>query len=138
MAFTEQVLAPDIESVVVGQLHSHPIKTTPIELLDQFTEKYDVDPTLARAIIFCESAVYGNSMDVIEEYQFSISNPKSSASNPWQFLDSTWTSTMNRMGLPVDTPKDDPIISIHAGVWLLAQDGTSHWLESKSCWSRYA
>lgn len=103
----------------------HPKLPTREEMVDIYAELYGASPSTAKAIIMCES-----------EWRRTAKNPGSSASGYFQFLDSTWEYTMIRMDLPTDTSKVDPIISIQAGVWLLAHEGSRHWNESKDCWSK--
>lgn len=114
-------------------MHNHPqteeeylMSLNEEELADYFLEMYGADKALGKAIIRCESG-----------FKRTVSNPGSSASGYWQFINGTWRSTMIRMGLPADTDKHDPIISMKAGAWLLATDGVSHWLESRPCWVKY-
>lgn len=123
--------------VLVEEVHPEP-EPTALELVESFSEKYEVNPRLAKAIIKCESGVYSTSTEDIREYQRTIKNMSglSTASGYAQFIDGTWYWTMERMGLSRNTDKHDPIISIQAFVWLLAQDGTSHWKESEHCWSK--
>lgn len=112
---------------------------TPIELVEEFIEQYDTDPIKTKAIIKCESGDTSTDLNTIEDYQRTIPNQAglSTASGYAQFLDGTWDWTIKRMGLPKNTDKHDPILSIKAFVWLLATDGDRHWLESKPCWSTY-
>ncbi len=108
---------------VIGELVDQP-SPTPEKYVEIFSAEFGVSAQLAKEIIRCESG-----------WVRTAKNPRSSAGGYFQFLDSTWRTTMVRMGLPTSTPKDDPIISLKAGVWLLSQDGSGHWLESKQCWN---
>jgi hypothetical protein len=107
------------------------VEPTPEELVEKFAKQYGASVALAKEIIRCESGRKGE--PIVESQRFA-KNPYSTASGYFQFINSTWTSTMKRMGLPLDTPKDHPTISIQAGVWLLATDGITHWTESQHCW----
>ena len=111
-------------TVTSGEAVDHPKVPTPEDRLLMYSNMYGADYQLSHAIITCESG-----------WVRTAKNPGSSAYGYWQFIDSTWVSTMRRMGYPTDTPKDDPVIAIEAGAWLLAEDGARHWLESKPCWS---
>jgi soluble lytic murein transglycosylase-like protein len=119
-------------TVKTTDLHKEPSEFTEYERLAQlspenllrlFSIKYGVDYELARAIINCESG-----------FDRTVKNPSSSASGYWQFINGTWSSTIKRMGLPADTDKHDPVYSMQAGAWLLANDGSHHWDASKQCW----
>lgn len=133
-----QVLAKGVASApdltIVEATTTQPIHTpeprplseyTPQELVVYYADLYGTDAELAREIIRCESG-----------WNRTADNPNSTAYSYFQFLDRTWYWTLERMGLPIDTPKDHPIISIQAGVWLLATDGSRHWNESKHCWNK--
>ena len=111
--------------VTSGVLVDEPKELDPEELVEYFSEMYGADAELAKRIINCESG-----------WHRTIANPQPTASGYFQFLNSTWSNTISRMDLPPDTDKHDPVISIQAGVWLLAEDGVRHWLESEYCWNR--
>lgn len=114
------------QTTVASELNDHPVELpSNEELLKQFTDEFNVSYTLAVAIIGCEGGLDG-------VYR---KNPWSSAGGPWQFIDSTWVSTMKRMGLPETTPKTDYYTNLRAGAWLLSTDGSRHWNASKQvCW----
>lgn len=92
-------------------------------LIEQYGDLYGADKGLARRIVSCES----------QNFQFA-QNPRSTADGYFQFIDSTWYTTMDRMGLERDLSKFALPQSVQAGMWLLAEDGTRHWLESAYCW----
>ena len=123
LAQTSETVVPQEIPVVTGELVDNPI-ITPEALVGIFATEYGVNERLARRIISCESG-----------WVRTAENPTSSASGYFQFLDSTWRSTMIQMGLPLSTSKTDPIISLKAGMYLLSQSGTSPWLSSESCWN---
>ena len=55
-----------------------------------------------------------------------------------QFLNGTWLSTRQRMGLSVDLEsRINPYEHIDATVWLYEADGITHWLESQGCHKIY-
>lgn len=114
-----------LQLVGVPEVLTEEVIKTPEELVEMYSIEYGVDPKLAKAIIKCESG-----------WRREVPNAISSASGYFQFIDGTWISTMRRMGLSLDTDKHDPYISLEAGIWLLSQDGTRHWNESKYCWSK--
>lgn len=111
------------EIVEVVATTTPPKPLTPVELVEKYSEEFGANPKLAKAIVRCES-----------EWNQYAKNPGSSAAGYFQFIDSTWYSTLRRMGLPADTSKFDPVLSIKAGVWLLAEDGSGHWYPSEHCW----
>ena len=71
---------------------------------------------LSEAIINCESG-----------FNLYAQNPYSSAGGLWQFIDSTWETTMVEMGLPTTTSKFEYPVSLEAGVFLLKTGGVEHW-----------
>ena len=126
----DSVLPPALEAPrsiepTVAPLMEDPDLRTPREIILDYALEYGVNPRLAYAIAKCESGL--NRL---------AKNPSSTAESYYQFLNSTWERTMERMGLPVTTSKFDPIISIKAGVFLLKEDGTIHWISSQDCWSK--
>ena len=78
---------------------------------------------LALSIAQCESS-----------FVVKAKNPNSTAKGIFQFLNSTWKRTLERMDLPTNTSVFNPEVHIEAAMWLLEHDGTRHWLESKPCW----
>ena len=93
------------------------------KLLYQYSLQYKINYYLAWRIINCESG-----------WKQYAANNKSSADSYWQFLDSTWKSTMIRMELSSDINKFELPYSIQAGAWLLSHDGSRHWYQSQKCW----
>ena len=89
-----------------------------------YAKKYGVDEGLSRTIIKCEGGMN----------DLHIKNPKSGAEGPWQFILSTWKSTMVHMGYPAETSTYEGDLILEAGFYLLSKDGTRHWLESEFCW----
>jgi len=98
-------------------------KVFAIQLLVYYSQKYSVDAGLVYRIIDCESG-----------FDLYARNPSSTAKSYFQFLSSTWKSTMKRMKEPENSSVFDPENQIKAGIWLLSKDGTRHWLASQSCW----
>lgn len=85
--------------------------------------KNGVEPILAISIAQCESGFVENAQ-----------NKTSSAGGIFQFINSTWKTTMIKMGLPTTSPKYDGELNIKAGIWLLAKEGVGHWEASRRCW----
>lgn len=98
-------------------------RETIVDYINMYAKAYQVDPNLALGIAWCES-----------EYYQSAQNPDSSAEGVFQMIDGTWLYTMNKMGLPPDTSKTNIPLSIEAGIFLLSEEGVSHWITSKGCW----
>ena len=89
-------------------------------------EIVDIDPQLALAVALCESRLDPGAK-----------NPNSTASGIFQFIRSTWKSTLERMKLPVNLDVFDADVNIRVGVWLMKQDGAmTHWYPSASCWNK--
>ena len=88
-----------------------------------FAEKQGVNPDLALAIARCESGL-----------QITAKNPNSSAGSIFQFINSTWKSTTNKMGWISGADKYDGHLNIVAGIWLLKKEGVAHWEASRKCW----
>lgn len=82
-------------------------------------------PPILERIAFCES---GNN--------HLAKNPNSSASGTFQFIDSTWKSTMRKMGLPENSDVFDEELNYKAAKFLFAEQGVGPWLASRECWSR--
>ena len=120
-------LVNEARQIQINETAKKELLTTPEVLLAYYTDQYQVDYELSYSIIACES-----------QFDQFAQNPNSSAEGYWQMLNSTWKTTMERMGLPTSTEKTAMPISIEAGVWLLSKDGTVHWNESKQCWEGQA
>jgi hypothetical protein len=85
--------------------------------------RYPEYATAIDRIISCESG-----------WQPIVKNKHSSATGLCQFLDSTWLTTMARMGLPKELDSRlNPYAHIDACVWLFKTDGPRHWRESLGC-----
>ncbi len=94
-------------------------------LIVQNARKYGVSEVLALSIAVCES-----------NFEPTAKSPSSSAKGIAQFINSTWFETMRRMGLPTSSSVFDPKTHVEAFVWLLKNDGVSHWEASKKCWQK--
>lgn len=107
------------------------IATTSLEyLLDFYAKKWGVAGRLPliKKIVKCESSDKNHPGG----YRFA-DNPKSTADGYFQFINSTWQTTMLKMGLPTSTSKFHETISVEAGVYLFAKEGAGHWRESVGC-----
>lgn len=88
-----------------------------------FAEMYGADVNLALCIVRLESG-----------FNHLAKNKGSSAGGAWQFIDSTWVSTVRRMGKDwTMADKYDMMKNAEAGAWLLAHDGYTHWVVWPSC-----
>lgn len=90
-------------------------------------------PTVLLRIRSCESgpdgyATHGWAMD----YDYTLTNPVSSASGAYQFLDSTWHYVT---GLPGRAKDYSRAVQDRAALKLLAAEGTTPWAASRRCWS---
>jgi len=96
------------------------------EYIEKYSEKYGVNVVLAKKIAWCESNYYSNAK-----------NTGSSAEGVFQFIDGTWMHTMELMGIVATTERKMEVpISIEAGIFLLAEEGSGHWNASKHCWGK--
>lgn len=95
-----------------------------IEKIEQEAIEQGVDPNVAIKVAMCESGI-----------RQGVKAKTSSASGIFQFLASTWKSTLARMGLPPNLDVFDGATNIMVGLWLMAQDGIhTHWYPSQHCW----
>jgi hypothetical protein len=65
---------------------------------------------------------------------YTAENPTSEAYGRCQFLPSTQANVETKWGLTIDWKNPDQ--QLYACHRLLYEEGTSHWLESKTCWSK--
>ena len=78
---------------------------------------------LAEKIIQCESG-----------WDYTAQNPNSTAYGAGQFLNGTWKYIQKKWGIELDRyNKED---QLYAMVRLLEEEGTKHWITSKSCWDK--
>ena len=91
-------------------------------------------PTILLRIRSCESgangyATHGYAYDA----NYTETNPASTASGGFQFLDSTWQSVTGLTGRAMDY---SPAVQDAAALKLFREQGTSPWLASQPCWGR--
>ena len=109
------------------EIKIEPVKTLDSEITRLSTE-FKVDEKLVRAIIKCESSMYGSA----------INHNKIDGvvwSSDWglmQINDYYHKETMVKLGLNIENEFD----SLEYGIRLLSQQGVSPWKASASCWSR--
>lgn len=99
-------------------------------------ERFGADPNVALAIIRCEGGFSDPGI-------CNRANGCSHGSGAFQFIESTWYSTIKRMGdlLPerckIGDMRKDFECNVIAGCWLLATDGIGHWETwSGNCWKK--
>ena len=95
--------------------------------IDRLSIKYNVASSTARAIIYCESRMYGSAVNV----NYSNGVAWSIDSGPFQINDYYHKDTMTRLGLDYYNQWD----SLEYGFILLKDQGLSPWKASKGCWS---
>ena len=110
--------APEPPSVTVGS------PRTVASAISLSAALYGADaPTMAR-IAFCEST---NRPDAV--------NPVSGASGLFQFIPTTWTANVARMGAPYTlADRTNPVASSVVAAWMISHGGTGPWDASRSCW----
>lgn len=89
-------------------------------------------PTILLRIRSCESgpngyATHGYAFDA----DYTATNPNSTASGAFQFLNGTWRSTTGLPGRAKDYP---PSVQDAAALRLYAEQGTRPWNASRACW----
>lgn len=102
----------------------------------------DLDRTIpdALAVAACESGPrLADGTAEPGTHRWDADHPISSASGAFQFIDSTWTWTLEEAGIPplwdraLDAP---PIVQTAAFVHLWDdRAGAQHWAPSRSCWA---
>ena len=97
------------------------------EKIGVLAEKYDVSPTLAAKIIWCEST----NRPLIKHKNTDGSIDRSY----WEINDYWWEPEwVQRRGLP-NYDITDPDQNLEAGFAMMSIAGTTPWLASKPCWS---
>lgn len=94
----------------------------------------------ARHVAACESGDrLADGTAAAGTHRWTAENPDSSASGAFQFIDGTWTWTLEEAGIPPlwDRARDaPPIVQVAAFVHLWDdRAGASHWAPSRSCWA---
>lgn len=98
------------------------------EHITQEAIKYDVDPFLAKKIMWCESRQYENK--AINENKRDDGSVWSLDIGRWQINDYWHQETMKSMGWDIYDDHDN----VSYGFYLLNKEGTRHWNASKHCW----
>lgn len=92
-----------------------------IQLIKDYSARYNISPNLPLAIAKCESG-----------YRADAKNRSSTASGVFQWLASSWANQPpGKAGISVF----DAEANIQAAVWLIAHGKSSPWNASKHCWS---
>lgn len=97
--------------------------------IDRLSTKYVVDPKIIRAIITCESQMYG---EAINRNRLPDGTIWSSDFGPLQINDYYHEQTMKNLGLDIHNQYD----SLEYGFMLFKSQGVEPWSASKGCWSK--
>ncbi len=125
-AQTNNVKTNDVEtktnSIIVSQSESVQ------DIIKRYSLEYSVPVSLTLIIAKCESG-----------FNPSSHNLHSTATGIYQFLNSTWISTREQMGLDSSLSlRLNAEENIKTGVWKIAHGGLAAWNSSKGCWGNYA
>lgn len=99
-----------------------PTKAQIEEMVMSTARQNNISPELFLRIAKCESGLKPDA-----------TNPKSTASGLFQFLNSTFFNYAQAYGLPIDD-KNDPEIQAELAARMIADGKISAWNESKNCW----
>jgi len=105
-----------------------PVKTIDSEI-ERLSIVYSVAPSTARAIITCESQMYGSA---VNHNRLPDGTIWSSDFGPFQINDYFHEKTMTNLGLDIHNQFD----SLEYGFILLSKQGVGPWYASKKCWSK--
>lgn len=107
------------------------------------TTKYSIDKERNKELVRYWSEYYGNDINLAfclvnleSGFDHLAKNPNSTAAGIWQFLETTFNSTVIRMGHPEWNYNEhvyNAEINAQMGSWLLHEDGYTHWIVWKSC-----
>ena len=96
-----------------------------VHVLTEAADEFGADPALLIRISRCESGLRPEAI-----------NRTSHASGLGQHLPSYWPGRAAAIGLPEDTSPFDPVANARVSAWMLANQGTAPWAESRGCWAR--
>lgn len=97
--------------------------------IDRLSIKYSVASSTARAIIKCESSMYG---EAINRNRLPDGTIWSSDYGPFQVNDYYHKDIMKELGLDIYNQWD----SLEYGFMLLSRTGVEPWKASRGCWSK--
>ena len=97
--------------------------------------QYFIDKSIEMKIDIIYNISFANCLIINESnWNPKAQNPISTAGGLFQFIDSTWLSTIKRMNKDWSLDdKYDAYKNIEAGLWLLSKDGYKHWEVWPSC-----
>lgn len=97
---------------------------TPTELIERYSQQYDVNTNLALRIANCEGGLASTT----------IKNKHSSASGIYQWLDSSYRVYATKYGFPLNE-KNNPKVQIEMSMIVMRDEGEGNWSASYECWS---
>lgn len=97
--------------------------------IDRLSVKYGVASSTARAVIKCESAMYGTA---VNHNRLPDGTIWSSDFGNWQINDYFHKEDMDKLGLNIYNEWD----SLEYGFILFKQQGLAPWSASRACWSK--
>ena len=124
----DSILTPALEAprLVIPLVIKEPPEPTVRELIIDYSKEYGIDSSLPLAIARAES-----------NFIATATNPKSTASGVFQFLDSTWEHyCIDEYQIADDlADKINPKLNVKCAVQLLKEEGGwKHWFSSFSFW----
>jgi len=118
------LLIPHIVGSSVQYIGEQPMRPLTIDqLITHYSDKYNVDESLARNIIFCESGFDPNALNTNAVVGEDV--------GLFQLNSYYWQKQMALNGWNIYIVEEN----IEAGMWLLSTEGSQPWLWSKKCWS---
>jgi hypothetical protein len=123
---------PFLTRTVVVDLTPEPeleVEKTLDSEIDRLSIKYSVASSTARAVMKCESQMYG---DVINLNRRADGTVWSIDKGHWQINNYYHEARMNQLGLDWNDEWD----SLEFGFMLMAEQGLSPWNASRKCWSK--
>lgn len=114
VSFIEEAQAQEVEKTIDSEI-------------DRLSIKYGVASSTARAIITCESQMYGSAVNYNRLKDGSI---WSEDRGPFQINDYFHKDTMTKLGLDYYNQYD----SLEYGFILLSSQGVGPWKASRACW----
>ena len=106
-----------------------PIVRTLDSEIDRISEKYEKEESVVRAVIGCESQLYGDAIN----HNLDKNGKIWSTDHSWlQINDYYHTKPMKDLGLDIENKWD----ALEYGFVLMKKEGLKPWKSSKACWSK--